>query len=715
MKVAASAGRDGSRPEDGAQARVLAELLRGSRITLLLGTRHAAPGAHWAQGLMRQLRRRGADRGRDDPVVLPFEDRRQRRVGPIARCDAEVVVFFDDWGGDPLAGLRARLDRSLAVAGWSGVSTLGPLADTLAGLNQQLGARFLFVFDRFEDFLQADAQCEDVRAFAEQWQRTLDDLTVAANFIVGLSDDAEHLLVRLRERLPKIDRHWVRLEPREPGISAAGEGMPTASNDSTLGDALDAPPPLPPAPPSVAAMSDEEWNDWMQASLARVTAAARVAASAPPGPRANAPMRLEEVYASVERSLERMAQLQRGSARAGAFESGPEPIASLAPAAAPLPLRWSRRRVGATLATLVLMALTVWLGSVVVAPHAPLRSADLPAVEPLTTARLPQAPPPRPAAPAPTAAALPLARVALRVDAEAQRDIAAQLAEQVAAAAQVAIETVPVLGEPDTAAAPADTLALVRYDALQAARKAAPNGPLRIVAPLFTEELHFLVRADSPLRRIHEVRASRINVGPVGSARETTAASAYASLFGVALPMRQADHAGLDDALPALLDGRIDVLVVAAGQPSDWLAGLPAESRAALRPLTLDPRDARSRRALERYLPATLRADSYPGWLDAAGAPTLAVMAFLAAPQLGDGVAAGPLKDVVRALCVQLPVLQRSGHPKWREVQPGLQLNVGWPAAGAAAEAWRHCPPSVVAAKTAGTTSVPPRPEGANR
>ena len=109
-----------------------------------------------------------------------------------------------------------------------------------------------------------------------------------------------------------------------------------------------------------------------------------------------------------------------------------------------------------------------------------------------------------------------------------------------------------------------------------------------------------------------------------------------------------------------------------------------------------------------------MRAAAYPGWLDAAGVPTLAVMAFLVAPQLGDGAAAGRMENVVRALCVQLPALQRSGHPKWREVQPGLQLNVGWPVAGFAADAWRRCPPSAAASSRAGAP-VLSRPVGATR
>jgi hypothetical protein len=65
-------------------------------------------------------------------------------------------------------------------------------------------------------------------------------------------------------------------------------------------------------------------------------------------------------------------------------------------------------------------------------------------------------------------------------------------------------------------------------------------------------------------------------------------------------------------------------------------------------------------------------------------------MTFLVASGKGDADAA-ELTDMVQALCRQLPQLRAGGHPKWRELQPSLKLDTGWPVLTSAQSALAGC------------------------
>jgi len=242
-------------------------------------------------------------------------------------------------------------------------------------------------------------------------------------------------------------------------------------------------------------------------------------------------------------------------------------------------------------------------------------------------------------------------------------------------------------------------LRIVHYDALQAARQ-DQNAAWRVVAPLFPEELHLVVRADSPLTYIHQIRGHSIDLGLATPGRPPTAAMLYERLFGEPLPPALARNTGWPDALAALAAGRTDVAVLVDAQPSSgWLALTPAQ-RAGLKLLALDPAAPESRRALQGFLPATL----HPPGAAPAGVPSLALMSFLAVDDTpavpGPPSAAQPagaadeaLLQLARSLCAALPTLRRDGHPKWREARPSLYLPVGWPYVEAAHQTLKHCPP----------------------
>lgn len=229
-------------------------------------------------------------------------------------------------------------------------------------------------------------------------------------------------------------------------------------------------------------------------------------------------------------------------------------------------------------------------------------------------------------------------------------------------------------------------LRIAAYDLLAIERATESAGgvpPQQVLMPLFPQEIRLLVRADSPLRFVHQIEGRTMNVGPFSGTRAVTAVSLHRRMFGSLPPEAQLDASDRDSALAQLLRGAVDVLVLVDAEPSAWLDGLAPDVAGRIRPLTLDAAHPASRLALRHYLRAQARS--------AAGAraePTLSVMSFLVAPAAADAQAVGA---AARALCDALPGLKRDGHPKWRELQPGLELPAAWPQAPAAAEAMRTC------------------------
>ena len=224
--------------------------------------------------------------------------------------------------------------------------------------------------------------------------------------------------------------------------------------------------------------------------------------------------------------------------------------------------------------------------------------------------------------------------------------------------------------------------AIVRYDAIQAARTgdAAAREAidrLRIVTSLYVEEIHLVVRRDSPLVFIHDLREARINLGPAQSSRGQTIALLYERMFNTSIQGANASFLSDEDALTKLVtDKTIDAMAVIAGQPDRWLAGLKPQMRHSIKLLKLDHEHSASRRAIEAYLPAVVRAASYGAWLHE-DTPTLAVMSFLVTSDYADEASIDRIRMFARSLCRNLPILRRDGHPKWREVQPDLQLEMG--------------------------------------
>lgn len=294
------------------------------------------------------------------------------------------------------------------------------------------------------------------------------------------------------------------------------------------------------------------------------------------------------------------------------------------------------------------------------------------------------------------ASAAPLTPIPYKIVTASERgtyiQIGRDIAKFVAPAAGIELDALPSAGSAENVQRlryeRGVKLALVQSDVYQAFLDQAAAGnaeagamirPLRVIMPLYNEEIYFIARFDSPLNYVHEIKDAKINVGPLRSGTAMSATTIYRQLFGSSLPDANSSFLSNEDALVKLVtDKSLDVVVVVAGQPAKLLADMKPEARQVIKLLKFDPKQPNSAQALKTYFPATVRAASYPNLL-AEDIPGVAVKAFLVTYDFTLGDAVGRLSSFARSLCQNFPKLQAEGHPKWREVQLALpELGRGW-------------------------------------
>jgi TRAP transporter TAXI family solute receptor len=271
-------------------------------------------------------------------------------------------------------------------------------------------------------------------------------------------------------------------------------------------------------------------------------------------------------------------------------------------------------------------------------------------------------------------------------------EIGRDLARFVAPAARVQLEALPSKGSADNVRRlrydAGVKLAIVQSDVYQAFLDHAKAGnaeaaqliePLRVVLPLYDEEIYFVVRTDSALQYVHEIKDQRINIGPLQSGTAMSASTLYRLMFNEPMPERLVQTQSNEDALIKLTtDKSVDVVVIVAGQPARLLADMKPEAKKIVRLLKVDANAPATQAALQTYVAATIRSASYPNWLEQ-DVNGLAVKAYLVTYNFNYRHTVADLERLARSLCNNFTTLQSEGHPKWREVQLATPpLGKGW-------------------------------------
>jgi len=298
--------------------------------------------------------------------------------------------------------------------------------------------------------------------------------------------------------------------------------------------------------------------------------------------------------------------------------------------------------------------------------------------------------------------------------------IGRDVAKFVAPAAGIDLTVLPSAGSAENVQRlrfePGVKFAMVQSDVYQAFLDLAMAGnadagalirPLRVIMPLYNEEIYFIARADSKLEFVHQLKDAKINVGPLLSGTAMSATTLYRQMFNAPIADGNASFLSNEEALVKLTDDKsIDVVVVVAGQPAKLLADMKPEARQLIKLLKFDASRPESGAALKTYFPATVRASSYPSLLTE-DLPGIAVKAYLVTYDYALGATVSQLREFARSLCRNFAVLQQTGHPKWREVDLSL------PALG---NGWRYYPPMERELRNCGAitqrSAVPVKPCG---
>ena len=248
---------------------------------------------------------------------------------------------------------------------------------------------------------------------------------------------------------------------------------------------------------------------------------------------------------------------------------------------------------------------------------------------------------------------------------------------------------------------PGVKLAIVQADVFQAFLDRAGAGnaqastiirPLRVVLPLYNTEIHYVVRADSPLNYLHDIKDAKINGGIVGSGAALFTHTLYRMMFNGPIPEANAGFHSNEEALVKLIgDKSVDVVIVAAGQPAPLIANMKPEAQKYIKLLKFDPEHPTSKAPLTVYSHSVVRVSSYPNLLRE-DFTTIAVGAYLVTYDFNLGNTVAHLERFARMLCQNFSILQERGHPKWREVDLSLPpLSPGWKYYGPTTKEIRAC------------------------
>jgi hypothetical protein len=224
-------------------------------------------------------------------------------------------------------------------------------------------------------------------------------------------------------------------------------------------------------------------------------------------------------------------------------------------------------------------------------------------------------------------------------------------------------------------------MAIVQSDVMAYFKKLADDGDmkakdivqkLRVIKPLYIEEVHFITRKSSPLIRIQDIKDAKIEIGPPKSGTALTTSVIYRELFHRDLPLNQVFQDDLKTSLQKLREGKVDVVVVVGGQPLGGLKNLGNQFK-------LLKYDTHHPLQIKNYEVTYILPTSY-SW-NKAKVPTLGVRSYLITFNY-QGESRIGLGRFGYQLRHQLPVLKKNGHPKWREVAeqlpPESKLPFGW-------------------------------------
>ena len=222
-------------------------------------------------------------------------------------------------------------------------------------------------------------------------------------------------------------------------------------------------------------------------------------------------------------------------------------------------------------------------------------------------------------------------------------------------------------------------LAIIQDDVLADLKRHAAGSALlseivdkvKIVLPLYDEEIHLFVRAGGGVNEIGDLADAAIAAGKPSSGSYVTT-SLLLALADVNVSADQLNPNGGKDALDMLSQQAIDVVVQVAGAPSKLGNGLSPDSGFSLAAITTPSVFEGD----SPYRSKVISPDIYP-WLTVPVETAAVGSVLVAYDYAADNPNCEKITKVTKAILTSLEDLKKTGHPKWREVRPNDALARG--------------------------------------
>lgn len=211
-------------------------------------------------------------------------------------------------------------------------------------------------------------------------------------------------------------------------------------------------------------------------------------------------------------------------------------------------------------------------------------------------------------------------------------------------------------------------LALAQADVVDSAvagrgrfAETGPTGNVRAIASLYTESLHLIVRADSDIAEIGDLRGHRVGLDMPGSGTGVIA-EAVLEAFGLPLDVLTPHRARPNEAMDMLVAGSLDATFMMAGYPV--ISVLQAADAGSIRLLPVEGPELDGLLANHPYFGiGVIPADAYA---DTAEMPTVTVRALLV---VGAHLDEDLVYEITRALWhPNATRLIAEGHPRGKEL-----------------------------------------------
>ena len=218
---------------------------------------------------------------------------------------------------------------------------------------------------------------------------------------------------------------------------------------------------------------------------------------------------------------------------------------------------------------------------------------------------------------------------------------------------------------------------IVQTDALMYQQGVDPKmmDRIQMVFPFFSSEIHLIVRANSSIHSLNDLQGKRVDEDVEGSG-SWVSVQVIKSLTGLSWNAVNLQQAG---GLQALQMGNVDAMFVNAGRPVGMLTQAQGIRLVSISSPKLD--------AFGLYTKSTIPSGSYPFQTQSVTTyktgNVLVTYAFKNQYQKEIG-------DLVSCVMRNLPQLQATGHPKWKNVDPTDIERIKWQVHPAALSAIRR-------------------------